>query len=93
MRCAYCGAWRASFQAEDLVFCDVICHMKWLGDYPRADTKPGGCTLRRSTPKGPFKVCEGTCQAFEICVEFSRQEKAEEERAERALERLDRINA
>lgn len=91
MRCAYCGASRARFQAEEHFFCDVICHMKWLGDYPRADTKPSSCTLRRSKPRGPFKICEGTCQAFEICVEYSRLEKAEEERAERALERLRRL--
>ena len=35
--------------------------------------------MRRIEPKGPFKLCEDICWAFEVCVELSRREKAEED--------------
>lgn len=60
---------------------------------PPSVNKPGGCSLRRSKPKGPLKGCEETCLVFEVCVELSRQEKAAEERIARELERLDRLDA
>ena len=53
--------------------------------------KPGGCLLRRTEPKGPFKLCEDTCWAFEACVELARREKAEAEWLVKELERLDKL--
>ena len=55
--------------------------------------KPGGCSLRRTEPRGPFKGCEETCLAFEACVELAREEKAHDELMVKERERLDRFDA
>lgn len=69
----------------------MACYMKWKGGFKRPLNKPKGCSLRRSEPRGPIKGCEDTCQAFEACVELTRQEKAEEELLVKQLERLDKL--
>lgn len=63
--------------------------MSWtpLYDEQWRISKPSGCPLRRSKPKGPIKGCEETCRAFEACVEHCQNERTSEEWQIKEVER------